>query len=274
MLHWDSNNNLEKSKDNSISQVSHNSINLKLNVWFKFYKYMQSIDESFDLTLTTKMVRAYRKDTLLSHLQKRSEPDNQKIEIWDLYVKSSPEKRLYHAISRTVFEHLRQELRKQDIVFEMIAYLMVETGLRVSATLSMNQESFKKYFQHLNTGLSMDSCIKINYIAKGDKKLQCDLPLRTIATVQKDYLSRPYIKRLKKHSDQSKKGQFEYNPNAMWFLNNGREVNYSDIYKAFCRASEALGRIVDRITPHWMRHTCATWALIDFARSQNIPLQR
>ena len=50
-------------------------------------------------------------------------------------------------------------------------------------------------------------------------------------------LSRLYIKRLKKHSDQGKKGKFEYNANAMWLLSNGREVNYSDIYKAFCIAS-------------------------------------
>lgn len=274
MLHLDSNGNKENSNNsNQEKPVSNNSMNLKLNVWFKFYKYMASIGESFDLTLTTKMVQPYRKDTLLSHLQKRRNFNDQKIEVWSLYVKSSPEKRLYHAISRTVFEHLRRELRKQDIVFEMIAYLMVETGLRVSAALSVTQESFKKYFQYLNTGLSVDSCIKMDYIAKGDKKLQCDLPIRTIATIQKDYLSRLYIKRLKKHSDQGKKGKFEYNPSAMWLLSNGREVNYSDIYKAFCIASSALGRNVDRITPHWMRHTCATWALIDFARAQNIPLQ-
>ncbi|MCG3668561.1 hypothetical protein L5F24_11195 [Aliarcobacter butzleri] len=34
-----------------------------------------------------------------------------------------------------------------------------------------------------------------------------------------------------------------------------------------------MGYSIKTITPHWMRHTFATWALIDFANSNNISLK-
>ena len=34
-----------------------------------------------------------------------------------------------------------------------------------------------------------------------------------------------------------------------------------------------MGRIKNKITTHWMRHTFATWTLIDYANDYNIPIK-
>lgn len=78
---------------------------------------------------------------------------------------------------------------------------------------------------------------------------------------------------MKRHDNASSRGKFEFEEDAVWLLENGRKVNYSDVQKAFASASRALGRTEKRITPHWLRHTFATWTLIDFSHDKNIPLE-
>ncbi len=133
MLCWDNNDNEAHSKFD-YEEISNDAMNHKLGVWFKFYKYMEKMGEYCDMTLRTKKVKKYTPQKMLQHLDQRSEnKENDYIEVWSLRVKSSPTSNSYRALSRTEFSKLRQHLRNIDVVYEMIALFMVETGLRITA---------------------------------------------------------------------------------------------------------------------------------------------
>jgi len=275
MLHWDINDSQDKKlySDCGYSKISNDAMNQKIGLWFKFYKYLDSINVLNDMVMTTKWVRNKRKKSMLSHLDSRTGKKKDLIQIWSLRVKPSPRRMTYHAISRTEFENFKNELQKIDPVFGTIAYFIVETGLRIDAALNINIGTFKKFLKLLNDDLNFNECQKIDYENKGGEIKQFDLPLRTIQTVQNTYLSTFYLKRMKLHDNNSSRGKFEFEEDVVWLLKNGRKVNYSDVQKAFVQASKALGRTEKRITPHWLRHTFATWTLIDFSFNKNTPLE-
>jgi len=275
MLHWDTNDKYDKElyRDCGYKKISNDTMNQKIGQWFKFYRFLDSINIHYDMVMTTKWVRRKRKKSRLSHLDSGTGENNDLIEIWKLKVKPSPRRKSYRAISRTEFEKLKNELDKIDPVYGTLAYFIVETGLRIDAALNIKISTFKNFFKLLNSRQDLNECKKIDYVDKGGEIKQFDLPLRTIQTIQQRFLSNFYTKRMKQHDNASSRGKFEYDEDAVWLLKNGRKVNYSDIQKAFKKASIALGRTNNRITAHWLRHTFATWTLIDFSREKNIPLE-
>lgn len=274
MLCWDENGNIDNNNF-EYKAISNDAMNSKLGTWFKFYQYMSILHVPYNMHLTTKKIRKYDNVNLLSHLDKRSNITSKYIDVWSLRVKPSPKNLTYHALSRTEFAHFLNHLENDDIVFSMIALLMVETGLRINATLNIEINQLKGFFKNFNSGKSMNDVVSLPYLAKGsqDTIKYCDLPLRTIAIIQKKYLSRIYINRIRNHEYKSDNTKSIYNKNTLWLLENGREVNYNDICKAFKKASNNMGYKSKPITTHWMRHTFATWSLIDFSKKENIPLK-
>jgi len=273
MLCWDQNNN--KDYDNyEYEAISNNAMNNKISTWFNFYNYMNTTGKDFNMVITTRKVKKFSYKGMNYHLDHRNNSKPIDIEVWSIKVPSSPSNYTYTAISRTEYEHLFRNLEKIDILFALIALLMVETGLRISAALQLKREEFEGYFKYINSGKKIEDYVKVDYIAKGGCTKQFDLPIRTIIEIKKNYLSRIYIKRMKSHSDRSERlSSCKYNTNALWLLKNGREINKHDIRRAFQTASIQMGYKNKKITPHWMRHTFATWSLIDFAEKENIKLQ-
>ncbi|UPT78167.1 site-specific integrase [Sulfurovum sp. XGS-02] len=275
MLCWDANDN-KAYDDYEYKHISNNAMNSKINIWYKFYKYMENIDEPFDLVMTTKKVKVKKRHGgVLKHLDDEYEI----IEIWTIKVKPDPEKYVYHALPRFDYHHFEKELEKIDIVYAMIAHFMVETGLRIKPTVKVREDSFRNYLIDINKGKSIDekrshlqdNFRKMSYVAKGGLVKNCDLPIRTIINIKEKYLSRVYPIRKKLHSDKYSDRPEKLDENAMWILENGRIVNEGDIRRAFKQASEVIGYTVEVITPHWLRHTFATWILIDYFQKMEIP---
>ena len=100
----------------------------------------------------------------------------------------------------------------------------------------------------------------------------CDIQLRAIERIQKEYLSREFVKRTKLYTDRCFRLGKKYNEKNIWFTDRGKEVNYIDLRVAFKKASEEMGRYKNKITAHWMRHTIATWTLIDYSDKNKILL--
>lgn len=209
---------------------------------------------------------------LLAHLNYRENQDNKFIDVWLLKVKPSPIQFSYHAISKLEYIHLEERLKSIDIVYALIAYLMVETGLRAAVELEVKEVDFKNLFKYLNSGKKKDDVIKLEYISKGRNLDFCDIPLRAIERIQKEYLSREFVKRTKLYTDRCFRLGKKYNEKNIWFTDRGKEVNYIDLRVAFKKASEEMGRYKNKITAHWMRHTFATWTLIDYSDKNKIPL--
>lgn len=273
MLCWDAN-DVEDYDYYEQDPISNDAMNQKLGVWFKFYKFMNEIGESFRMVLSTKKVTITLPDRVLDHVSKTNAvPRKKDVEVWSLRVKSSPQRLTYHALSRDEYIVLRRHLEEQDPVFGMIAHLMVTTGLRVRAALNVKINSFRSYLKYLNSGLKMNETVNMQYINKGGEIMICDLPIMTIEHIQYHYLACLHGERIVEHDKNSEKGKFSYDDNSMWLLKNGRKVNYDDIRKAFRKASIAMGRKENSITTHWLRHTFATWTLMDYAENNDLPLE-
>lgn len=273
MLCWNSSNKEDSSVDNE--SIRNDTMNHKLNTWFKFYKHMNKIGISNDMVLTTRKVKAFKKKGMLDHLNKRfGKNESDMIDTWTLKVKSSPTSHTYHALTRTEFSILRQHLRNEDIIYEMIALLMVETGLRIEAALGAKETDFRSWLKLISSGKSIDDTVKMNYIPKGgDEPYKCDLPIRTINEINKNYLIRIYPDRLYEYEKRCERYLEPVKEDILWINSNGKEIKRHDIWGAFRKASDLMGRKNNNITPHWMRHTMATWYIIDIASAKGIPLE-
>lgn len=272
MLCWDMNGNFNP-KEYDYDSISNDAMNAKLGYWYKFYIYMNNIGEFYEMSLTVNKIRKKRyRGSMLDHLNQRDNTQSNFVDVWALKVKPSPINFTYHAISQEEYIHLEERLGNIDKVYVLIANLMVETGLRSAAALEVKEADFKYLFRYLSSGRKKDESVKLNYISKGGDMKKCDIPIRTIERVQKEYLSREYVKRRKLYTDRCDRLGKKYNEDTIWLTEKGKEVNYTDLRLAFIDASERMGRIKNRITSHWMRHTFATWTLMSFSEKNNIPL--
>ncbi|WP_375724635.1 site-specific integrase [Arcobacter sp. KX21116] len=274
MLCWDENDNIDL--DNySYEPISNDVMNHKLNTWFKFYRYMDKLDEPNDMVLTIKKTNKYRHKGLLDHLHKRySSEKNEKIDSWALRVKASPKQHTYHALSRKEFSILKKHLRNIDIVYQVLAIFMVETGLRITAALDAKESDFKGLLKLYANGKTLNDTVYRNYIPKGhDEYKQYELPLRTMQEVNDNYIRSEYVDRSYKYEQKMKITGKKIKENIFWITEKGKEVNKYDVWRAFSKASKIMGRTVNNITPHWLRHTFATWTIMDVANTKGIPLE-
>lgn len=273
MLCWDKNSNLDSERF-SYKPITNDAMNQKIGIWFKFYKYMDQIQQKNTMVMQTRLIRISKPQGMLAHLNARTgSQETEYIEVSVLRVAPSPKNNSYKALSRIEFAKLRQHLRDIDVVYEMIALFMVETGLRITAALEAKEKDFEGLVQLLSSGKTFNDIIKRDYIAKGDMKKKYDLPLRTIKEVNEIYLMRIHPKRLYAHMQRINRLHGSYNEDALWILENGKEVQKHDVWSAFNKVSKIMGRTIETITPHCLRHTFATWTIIDLADRQNIPLE-
>jgi len=270
MLCWDKND--QKDFVNyDYTPISNDSMNHKLNTWFKFYKYMEQIGIPNNMTLTTKKIRMYEKKEMLSHL---NSDNSSYIDVWNLKVKPSPKKNSYNALSKMEFSKLSVHLFRIDIVYQMIALYMVETGLRVDAVLKVSKEDVNGVFKLLSNGKDFNDVVKRKYTPKGrDDLSDYELPIRLMQTINDSYLKREYEERRYLYEISCDKKQKKIKDNILWITKNGKEVMYYDIQRAFKNVSKKMGRITNPITSHWLRHTFATWTIMDIANYKNIKLE-
>jgi integrase len=270
MLHWDRNGNPLCKKESSklpFKKIKNNTMNTKLSLWFKFYKYMEELKEPHNLVLSInkKIIYMSIQSDILGYSKMRYEP--KKIEVWKLLVPSSPKMKFYKAITRKEFKNLCTHLTQQDIVFDLIVRLMGDTGLRVEAATEITPAVFKSYFRYFKSGKSMESRVPLIYRGKGkNEPLECNITIRIISEIQKEYLSSLHIKRLKKYKDYCEQKGILFDKNIMWILSDGRPVKYVDIYKAIRTASVQMGRTIKPISAHWLRHSFAVWKILDYKK--------
>lgn len=273
MLCWDSNNNKDY-ENYPYEPIQNDTMNHKLNTWFKFYKYMDKFGISNDMVLTTKKTKRYIPPDLLNHLNKRFDSvEYDYVDTWILKVKPSPKSLVYHALSRTEFAKLRLHLKNIDIVYEILAVLMVETGLRIDAALNTPEDDFKGLLKLYSSGKGMNDIVKRSYIAKGGDKKQYDLPLRAMQEINDNYLMRIYHERKYMYEKRCERLGHEIKDEIIWISSRGKEIKKHDVWTAFSEVSEIMGRTVNSITPHWLRHTFATWTIMDVAKVKGIQLE-
>jgi integrase len=262
-------------EDNSIieddmERITNNTMNQKLSSWFKFFKYQQYNDESMIIYIKSKIVEVSIPDVRLQHIYGKNIGQNKMlVERWSLMVPSSPEELVFHALTKGEYEAFKSQLLKIDPVYAAIAEMGVESGLRISALLrDVTHEWFSNTWKSLNHGgVTPEDLKDLPYINKGGKRLTARAPYRVAIEIRNIYIAGYYTDR----KNQNMLSKWQNEGNGLWFREDGKPITYTDVMKAFRKASVEMGRTVgiDSITSHWLRHTFATWTIIDGVEQEN-----
>lgn len=255
--------------------IENDTMNQKLSVWFKFFQYQNRKQRPSHISLSTKIITLSIPDTKIQHLYGHNIGGNKiEVERWDLMAKPSPEKLYFPALTKAEYEAFKTQLEKINPVYAAIAELGVNTGLRKDALLHVDPAFFKSAFIEMNRGgkTFKKGTRTMTYENKGGSMENVEVPLRTIQEIKHIYLNgRPDRKLL--HLSSS----FQHiDENYMWYRADGKIVERHDLDKAFRQASKAMGRTqgIDNIRVHHLRHTYATWVVLDGAKALDIDLMQ
>lgn len=255
-------------------RIENDSMNQKLSVWFKFYKYQISKEMTMKMHLATKKVEVSISDSYMQHLYGTKTGKNKKIvDHWDLMVSPSPKKLYFPAITKTEYEAFKTQLLKIDPVYAAIAELGVGTGLRKGALLEVEPSFFKHMLKDISLGgkTYKDGFRPMEYENKGGNIETCKVPLKTMMEVNHLYIASGREDRKIRNGL-----KFGGDEDYMWYREDGKKIEEHDLYAAFKEASIKMGRTfgIDNITPHHLRHTFATWTVLNGAKALNIDLMQ
>lgn len=256
-------------------KIENDTMNQKLSVWFKFFQYQKTKQRSMRIIFSTRTIEIAVPDAKLQHLYGKKIGQNKLlVERWDLMVKPSPTKLYFPALSKTEYEAFKTQLTKIDPVYAAIAELGVATGLRKDALLHVKPDFFKNVFIEINQGgqVLKEGFRSMAYENKGGATEYVKVPLRAIMEVNHLYMAALRRDRMLENAS----NQFQKDSDYMWYRADGKRVETYDLDDAFRKASKAMGRTqgVDNIRVHHLRHTFATWAVIDGAKTLNIDLMQ
>lgn len=232
-------------------------INIRTQLWAEFFFWCRQNGYDHDMHIKSKKVETYNytNDDFLAHTEK-----DKYIGRTELWLPPIDKSRVFRVISQSTWFKLREELHKIDPVYEAIAIVMINTGLRVNGAIQLNKTSFLPY-----PDLDPDEELDFKYIPKGQKdskrKISCVLPIDTWRWLHENIMTQRQ-KRAKLH-----KNKFKMPAVNMFLKKTGRPVKDFDVWNAFDKASKKLGI---KITPHMLRHTFATWTVLIWAEQEGV----
>lgn len=165
------------------------------------------------------------------------------------------------------FKTLFEALKNDDPVYAYIAYMMVTVGLRIGGVLQIPLGANKlnpRWLRYPELSQRQLKFQRLSYLPKGRKKvMKCMVLTSALAVLHREYIL-PIRKLLtvlprsnKRVADQS----------VLWVNKHGKQVKDYDVWAAFRRASNIVGR---RVTPHFLRHTYATYVVYYYFKEKNI----
>lgn len=251
--------------------ITFSSVDNKLMVWFDFLLY-QKVKGRSEIVLNYSVHNMGKySSNMLDHISLRA--NNVKTyKRWNLLFGRKQKSNKRQALSKIEFDVLRERLRNIDLVYEVMAIFAVETALRIGAIFEVKESDFNGYF--LSTAISKQRRIERPYVAKYDKNLFYEMSAEVFKDIADKYVRREYYNRLDKHYDYCKGKKIQiYSDENFWILKNGKKVTQNDFRKALTEISFQMGRNEgNKISPHILRHTCATWRIIESSNIHGISL--
>lgn len=237
-----------------IKNIDRETINRKTYIWVEFYQWCR--DNNIEVTYQPKYKRIKRKsnldDNFLAHI---SYGNNCLIN--EFYLSPLKAENIYKVLTEDEFNKLKIQLRIKDIMYEAIAIVMITTGLRIDEVLQLKNITFPT-----SNILSNEESLEYSYVPKGEKstgkKVSCIFPYETW-----HYLSTVIFKlraqRLKSNNRKT---------NYLFISESGQDIKSYHVQKVFRDISNEKNN--RKIVPHMLRHTYATWIVIQWAKENNI----
>ena len=237
-----------------IKCIDRKTINRKTYIWIEFYQWCQ--DNNIEVSVIPKYKKIKRKfdmdDNFLGHINIGTS-----CLINEFYLSPFRSESTYKVLTEDEFQKLRLHLRSVDIMYEAISIVMVTTGLRISEVLQLENTAFPP-----SMFLTDHNPLEYFYVPKGEKssgkKVSCLFPYETW-----HYLSNVIFRVRKKRLDDNK-----LNYNYMFVNAEGNEIKAHHVQKVFREiSSDDKNR---KIVPHMLRHTYATWMVMQWAEENDI----
>lgn len=171
-----------------------------------------------------------------------------------------------YVLNPTEYAFLAEQLRLNDPVYEMIAYSMCTTGLRIGGVVqipvgadAMNPR-WLRYPELKRTGAEFQV---LYYLPKGKKRiLSCMVLTEALRIVHEQYVKKVRVARASVYTTK--------NPGTtapLWLTSTGKQVFNYDIWNAFRSVSAKMGR---EVKPHHLRHTYATYVVYNYFKAHSL----
>jgi len=243
--------------DQGQNSLDRGVINIRTQLWAEFFFWCRKNGYDHNMHIKTMKVETYNytDDDFLAHTNK-----DKYIGRTELWLPPVDKTRVFRIISQSTWHKLRRELHKVDPVYEAVAIVMINTGLRINGALQLNKTSFLPY-PTLDPKVELD----FQYIPKGQfdtkRKISCVFAIDTWRWLHENIMTERQ-KRAKLY-----KKKFRQPTQKMFIKETGKPVKDFDVWQAFDKASKKIGV---KITPHMLRHTFATWTVMIWAEQEGI----
>ena len=281
--------------------ISESSILNYISTWRLFYEYLDLINISHKMEMPNKIRQERYKSRTEdnSYMYNYTNKDRKSTYFDDPLIKSNKivKTRNYNnqALTKYQFDCLLKELRKVDVVFELMAKCQLDTLMRIN--------EITHYFPYGKTRENPDwhnyAEMKINqvdlqplkFIGKGQKERNIDVDIRTMKYISDRYLTvkesgyDTTIYDQRKHlyllnflpSKTGRKSNYTINSDVLWLNRHGKPVSKTMYRNAFQKVAKILKNkniINSRIflRPHGLRHTGATLRLIKYSEETGIDI--
>jgi integrase len=230
------------------------TINRKTYLWVEFYQWCKN--NNIKVSYTPKYKKIKRNfntdDNLFAHINYNSYGF-----VNEFYLSPLRNSSTYKVLNEDEFQKLKLQLRTKDIMYEAIAIVMITTGLRIDEVLQLRNITFPP-----SSILSNKEQLEYSYVPKGErstgKKVSCIFPFETW-----HYISSVIFK-LRKQRLISNNMKINY----LFIDKSGKEIRSHHVQKVFREISNE--RDSRKIVPHMLRHTYATWIVIQWAKENKI----
>ncbi|MFG0528994.1 hypothetical protein ACF8FB_01405 [Pseudomonas sp. yb_2] len=169
-------------------------------------------------------------------------------------------------LNPTEYAILVEQLRLNDIVFEMIAFSMCTTGLRIGGVMQMPlgadamNPRWLRYPELNQTGAEFQ---RLNYLPKGKKRiLTCMVLTEALKVIHEQYIKKDRVARARIYNSKDIRAVA-----PLWLTSTGKQVFNYDVWSAFRLASSVMGRDVK---PHHLRHTYATYVVYNYFKAHGL----
>ncbi|GAC32307.1 tyrosine-type recombinase/integrase [Paraglaciecola polaris] len=283
------------------SGLQENSLANYITTWRLFYEYLDVLNVPHRMDLPKKI----KKKRILSDAENQGDylnytrKDNTaKVTVDPLIDQGRIIKRssyISQVLSKSQMKELISELRKNDVVYGVMAKVQFDTLLRITELID--------YFPHTSNALNPNfKCWgemhignlqeqEFNFIGKGQYQRNISLDIRTLKLIEDKLITAKrtgsdtpiYDERKHKfltkylETKDGKKSRYEANTDVLWLTENGHPVSKGMFQQAFRDASMILkekGIIPSHIhvRSHAMRHTGATLRLVKYKKETGVDI--
>jgi integrase len=269
------------------------SISNYVSTWRQFYKYLDKVDVYHQLILPAKhssnreQSEAESRGDTLNYTRKSKKIKLKKEPLINSKRVKNKSSYISQVLTLDEMKSLIKELRRNDVVYGVMAKVQFDTLLRISEIIDyfpyesneLNPDFLSWGEMHINNMALQE----FNFIGKGNKERDIKIDIETMKLIEDKYLSQKmpdsditiYSQRkLKFQTDylSTKLGQeskYSIDSDVLWLKEDGHPVTNYMYQEAFRKArnslqSKGLMRLYINVRSHAMRHSGATHRLVKY----------